>query len=102
MASFFQMLYNACFRIIEGFSLLGYSMSVPFRTYVSALFPGSFGSIEAFFESLASLPFISDFNVFIFGSSNLLDCNWLQLMTFNVVGLLILRVVMWFVEVFRK
>lgn len=102
MASFLQMMYNASFRIIEGFSLLGYSMSVPFRTYVQALFPGSYDAIVAFFSVLSDLPILGDLNAFLFGSSDLLDCNWLQLMTFNVVGLLICRVVMWFVDVFRK
>lgn len=99
MASFFYMLYDAGFYIVEGFSLVGTAISVPLGTYVRAYFPNYYDSVYSLFELVGDVPIISDLLAFFFGTPNVLNANWIQIACFNVFGLLIYRVIKWLLDI---
>lgn len=99
MYEFLRTIFDAGPFFIRAFSLIGTIISTTLGEATLQYFPSLYYVLELFYNTLGNIPFISEIWQAVLGVESPLDLTFLHLMTTAVFGLIIYRIIKWFIDI---
>lgn len=99
MYEFLRTIFEAGPNFIRAFSVMGTIISTPLGDAALEFFPPLYYVLTLFYDTIGSIPFISEIWQAVLGVESPLDLTFLHLMTSAVFGLIIYRIIKWFIDI---
>lgn len=99
MYEFLRTILDAGPFFLRAFSLIGTILSTSLGDVTLQYFPPLYYVLDLFYGTLDNIPFISDIWRAVLGVDSPLDLTFLHLMTTAVFGLIIYRIIKWFIDI---